>query len=340
MKHLCSLRVCAMLLVVALVVPVEGAAANERGAMLTVEGTTTIVSGESVAASMQGEEVVVSGAAFRSGEQVGLWLTFANGAVSDVDSAEIVADGEGMFVVRVRLDPSLPVGRHTFSARGKSSGRGAVASFELLPGSGPSPTTGARLLAQPASIRQLETVVLNGSGFEANETVSLWLTLPNGALIGLGQIAADRAGMVEEPLTMPGWLPVGRYSVTGRGRTSAATAIGELWLDYGNGLDVEGARLAANLGRAVQQTVLQIAATGFTPNENVSFWQTLPDGAVVVIGDLRADNKGTIQAHIDLSEALPTGTHYLSFRSNVSNQTGFARILIEAGPIDAGASEE
>ena len=334
MKQLCSLRAFVMLLLVALVMPPASVEAREQGAMLTVEGTTSmVVDGERVAASPQQEDVVVAGAAFMPGELVGLWLTFADGSVFGVDREDIVADADGTFAVRVGLDASLPVGRHTFSARGKSSGLGAAVAFMLLPGSGPSPTSGARLLIEPATVRQLETVGLSGSGFAGGEAVSFWLTLPNGAVVGLGQVTADGAGTVAEPLTMPGWLPVGRYSVTARGRTSGATAIGEARLDYGNGLNVDGARLAANLGRAVQQTVLQIAASGFTPGESVSFWQTLPDGAVVALGDLQADDDGNLQATLYFSEALPTGTHYLSFRSNTSNQAGFARIILEPGPV-------
>jgi hypothetical protein len=334
MKQLGLLRAFALLLLVTLVLPATSVEAREQGAVLAAEGTTSmVVDGERIAASRQREDVVVAGAAFAPGELVGLWLTFADGSVFGVDREDIAAAADGTFAVRVTLDASLPVGRHTFSARGKSSGLGAAVAFMLLPGSGPSPTSGARLLVEPATVRQLETVVLNAHGFGANEAVSFWLTLPNGSVIGLGQVTADRTGTVAEPLTMPGWLPVGRYAVTARGHTSGATAIAEARLDYGNGLDVDGARLAANLGRAVQRTVLEIAASGFTPNESVSFWQTLPDGAVVALGDLQADDDGNLRARLDLSEALPTGTHYLSFRSNTSNQAGFARIILEPGPV-------
>jgi hypothetical protein len=97
-----------------------------------------------------------------------------------------------------------------------------------------------------------------------------------------------------------------------------------------------GARLAADLGHAVQRTVLTISATGFTPKESVSFWQTLPNGAVLALGDLQADGDGNLSARIDLSEALPTGTHYLSFRSNISNQGGFAKLVLEPGPRNPG----
>jgi hypothetical protein len=68
----------------------------------------------------------------------------------------------------------------------------------------------------------------------------------------------------------------------------------------------------------------------------VSFWLTLPDGSVLPLGDVRADGDGHLDALIHLSEDLPTGTHYVSFVSNVSGQAGFARLALEPGPTSPG----
>src|SRR3712207_7968866 len=50
-----------------------------------------------------------------------------------------------------------------------------------------------------------------------------------------------------------------------------------------NGLDVAGAELAANIGRARQRTRIDVKAGGLLGNESVSFWLTLPDGSVLAL---------------------------------------------------------
>jgi hypothetical protein len=102
-------------------------------------------------------------------------------------------------------------------------------------------------------------------------------------------------------------------------------------LQYGNGLNVPGAQLAVDIGRGPQRSFLELSGEGFSANESVSFWLTLPNGAVRGLGEVRADGDGNLNVVLYLSERLPVGTHYLSFRSNESNQGGFYKLFLEPG---------
>ena len=323
----------------AIAVPGGIATAQERGATLVAEGTSTMtVNDQRVAASLKLESVVLAGAGFTAGEFIGLWITLPDGSVVGLDDDDLRADGDGAFVVELGLGPALPVGLHRFSARGQRSGNGAIVPFYLMAGRGPNTTEGTRLTFTPATARQLDTVEVVGTGFQANEDVSLWLTLPDGSVVGLGEAQADRAGEVSGSLFLPGALPVGRHYFTARGLESGNTAITPFVLQYGNGLNVPGARLAADLGRAPQRSVVALTITGesFTPNESISFWLTLPNGSVLDLGEARADANGNLDLEIYLDESLPTGTHYLSFRSNRSEQGGFLRLFLAPGPQEPG----
>lgn len=333
MKGLAFWRVLAIIMLAALAVPAGAVVAQERGAELIAVGTmTTSVGGQQVASSRQLETVVIAGAGFEAGELIGLWLTLPDGSVVGVDSDDLEADDDGAFAVELGLGAGLPVGLHRFSARGQVSGAGAIVPFYLMPGQGPQVTAGTQLTFSPSTVQQLGTVEITASGFAANETVALWITFPTGEVVSVGNVQANGNGAFGETLFVPGELPIGRHLVTARGSTSGNTTITPLVVQYGNGLPVPGAQLAADLGRAQQRTILSLEGDGFSANEIVSFWLTQPNGAVLPLGDVRTDENGVLAVEIYLAQDLPVGVHYLSFRSSQSEQVGFAKLTLEPGP--------
>jgi hypothetical protein len=56
----------------------------------------------------------------------------------------------------------------------------------------------------------------------------------------------------------------------------------------------------------------------------------------MALGDLRAAGNGTLHTSLHLSETLPAGTHYLSFRGNRSQRGSFAKLVLEQGPVLPG----
>lgn len=328
-----TVRLALLLLVMALLAPAGIAHATEYGATLAVEGS--ISTGMRVAASRQGEQAILNGAGFDPRELIGLWVTFADAAVKAIDTGYLTADSQGSFTVVLEIDGSLPLGLHRYSARGRSSGRGAIASLYLLPGGSPV-SSSAGLVLTPSTARQQETVRLAGRQLAANEQIALWLTLPDGAVLSLGRVTATASGVFDTAFVMPEWLPVGRYMVTAHGLVNGTSAIAELTLRFGNGLDIAGAEFAADIGRAKQRTRVEVKAGGFLANESVSFWLTLPNGAVLALGDANTDAEGNLDIDFMMSEALPAGQYYLSLRGNTSGLGSFARLVLEPGPRSPG----
>src|SRR5688572_26329560 len=178
-----SCRIAPLLALVALLtlaIPASGAVAQEQGATLLADGTTTVmIGGEEVAAAMQREVVVLAGYGFQTGEAISMWVTLPDASVLEIVGVEPRADENGNVVVPIFMGWWLPVGLHHFSARGLSSGRGAIEPFYLLPGTGPEPTSGTAIGVSPATAQQLDVVALTGRGFAAGEDVELWLTMPD-----------------------------------------------------------------------------------------------------------------------------------------------------------------
>jgi hypothetical protein len=317
--------------------PATSAVAQEQGATLLAYGTTTVtVGGQEIAALMQDEAIMLVGTEYQPGEMVGIWVTYADGSVYAIFPDDTRADDEGNFTIELWLGSWLPVGLHRFSARGASSVHGAIVPFYLLPGAAPATTSGTEISVSPATAQQLDAVTLTGRGFMAGEDIALWLTQPDGIVIGLGRFTAGEDGTFSLEIFLAPFLPVGRHAFTARGLNSDNTAITGFRLEYGNGLGIPGATLAADIGRLKQRMVVDVYLEGLAAEEIVSFWLTLPDGSVWPLGDAQTDGDGSWYGYIYLGEYWPVGTHYLSFMGNTSFLAGFAKVALEAGPTAPG----
>ena len=328
-------RVGMLLLAAVLVLPGRAAFATEQGAIVTATGTTTAMLGEhQIAAVRQGERVTVSGTGFRANELVGLWITLPTGAVWGLDNDNIRADHAGAFVAPVTLDGSYPTGLHHISARGKVSGRGDITPVNLL-ASGAEAAAETALSVAPTAARQLERVELVGSGFTSYEQVSMWLTLPDGAVLGQGVWQAGADGRLGRSVYLSGELPVGEYALSARGNTSGRIAIAYFTLLAGAGVD-GSSEVVAHVGSFQQRSTIEISGHSFRSNESVSFWLTKPDSSVVGLRERRADSRGVLQTTAYLSEALPVGTYYLSYRANYSGTVQVVTLQLEHGPQNPG----
>jgi hypothetical protein len=82
--------------------------------------------------------VTMTGRGFAPGELVSLWLTLPDGSVVRLYEGvtESGAFQEEIYLPAVIPEGGLPAGHHNFSAYGNTSGRRAITTLELLPGSG------------------------------------------------------------------------------------------------------------------------------------------------------------------------------------------------------------
>jgi len=90
------------------------------------------------------EVIALEGRGFTPGERVSLWLTLPTGETYDLFSG-LAFNGQFreqinlpavVFGTELERRPGLPIGRHFFSAYGDVSQQRAIASFDLMPGSG------------------------------------------------------------------------------------------------------------------------------------------------------------------------------------------------------------
>ncbi|MGQ9548812.1 MAG: hypothetical protein ACUVSY_06860 [Roseiflexus sp.] len=187
--------------------------------------------------------IAITGALFSPGEYVGLWMTLPNNAVRSLPTQ--VADGNGDFFVVIDLDERLPTGRYSITAKGVSSGRLQIAGFDVTPGSfqpapvdnpaGPVPavvesntgnagfgaltTEGSARVAVTFADRSGATdiVRVEGSGYAPNEPIGIWMTFPNGDVLGMASLNVDAGGAFSVDVDLGVILAAGRYRVSVQG---------------------------------------------------------------------------------------------------------------------------
>ncbi len=196
------------------------------------------------ASTRQNGGVAITGALFAPGEYVGLWMTLPNNAVRSLPTQ--VADGNGDFFVVIDLDERLPTGRYSITAKGVSSGRLQIASFDVTPGSfqpapvsnpaGPAPEIivsnvgnqpGFDALTTAATARAAVTFIdrtgaadivrVTGSGYAPDERVGIWMTFPNGDVLGMAELNVDGSGAFSVDVDLGVVLAAGRYRVSVQG---------------------------------------------------------------------------------------------------------------------------
>jgi hypothetical protein len=83
---------------------------------------------------------------------------------------------------------------------------------------------------------------------------------------------------------------------------------------------------------------VDIACNGLIPGEFVTFWDTYPDGTVLALSTIAADDGGTALTQLDLlTGKFPTGLHTFSCRGNQSNYTMTGSFLLLPGGYPASA---
>jgi len=87
-------------------------------------------------------------------------------------------------------------------------------------------------------------------------------------------------------------------------------------------------------GAGLDNPNVDIACNGMIPGESVAFWDTYPDGTVVALSTLVADDGGSAILQLDLlTGKFPTGLHTFSCRGATSNYTMVGSFLLLPGGI-------
>ena len=181
------------------------------------------------ASARQLESVELYASGFTAGEKVTRWLTRPDGAVMGLGVER--ASANGRIALELKLPGTLPFGQYHVSARGNTSGQKVVAPFTLRPGNGTS--SSPEISAHVGSFQQRTMIDISGVGFKARESVSFWLTKPNGAVIGLGDRWADAQGNLSATAYLSEALPVGTYNLSYRANSSDTVRVVTLVLEPG-----------------------------------------------------------------------------------------------------------
>ena len=149
--------------------------------------------------------------------------------------------------------------------------------------------------------------------------------------------------------------PYGKYTVTTIGRVSLQKATTSFTITASTSDDFSrsttgtlavfttiGHRTSAKQvdpGLDVANPNVDIACNGLIPGEFVTFWDTYPDGSVVSLSTLTADDGGGAVLQLDLlTGKFPTGLHTFSCRGNQSNYMMTGSFLVLPGGISSQSS--
>ena len=154
-----------------------------------------------------------------------------------------------------------------------------------------------------------DTFVLDASGFQAGEKVGVWVTAPNGAVVGAGfQATANANGSIAAAkvnFATSKDMPLGVWSFAAQGVTSGKQAVGYFLLIAGElgRLPVVAPQpgVPANVDARVEPaggkagTIFFFDATGFRPGEEVTLAVVASDGRTIDAGyTVKADQQGGI----------------------------------------------
>ncbi|MFL5804411.1 MAG: hypothetical protein ACJ8CR_22045 [Roseiflexaceae bacterium] len=162
----------------------------------------------------------------------------------------------------------------------------------------PPPHSAAALRVEPASGRPGQTFTVLGEGFDRDERVSLWITVPGGSVRPISQQpAADRNGSISGAriqIPTDSGFRDGVWYVTAHGLRSGRQGIGSFRL--GGAPAPAPAPPSSPLGNLIHDSlrprgngaivplaapsgfVFTFTAFGFDPNERIGAWLTRPDG--------------------------------------------------------------
>lgn len=196
---------------------------------LNASNTYTVVapsSSLSLSSGPVGISIKVQGQGYAPGETVNILWNYT-GPSTGTKVATVKAGSSGTVSASFNV-PAAANGTYTVAAVGARSTSVTQNSF----------TVGNGLASNPAIASPGTSVTAVGTGFQANETVNLYLDSTSGS--ALATATADAQGNISKSLTLPSSTTPGTHSLIGVGQTSqtsftATMNVDTSWANFGEG---------------------------------------------------------------------------------------------------------
>ena len=229
-----------------------------------------------------------TGTGFVPNESLAIWETGADHV--SVPQGIIQADGNGGFTTSVTF-PSA--GQWTATAHSINTGTEVVGNYTVGTTSGTVPGS-STAIGTPVAVGA--SITFSGTGFNANEIISVWETGPDGptsAVTPLPSLQADNNGAFTGSVFFPS---AGQWQVTAQGDVSGYKTISSFAV--GTTGAVSPPVTTGTAGGGFNGTPASIgvpvafSGSGFNGNERISLWTTAPDTTTAALNGIQADGTG------------------------------------------------
>lgn len=228
--------------------------------------------------------IAITGTNFAPAEAIGVyWDTTSTAPLSQVTS---LADGSFHATIAV---PQASLGTHLLVAVGQSSGKLALASFQVTP----------LVTLTRSSGAQGTQNTLKGFGFGAQESVAAYW---NPGMIPLGSITSTISGTVQISITIP-LSPTGQYQVKGIGQSTQAAALSSFKIVP---------TLAISPSSGARGSHATVTGTGYKARDVVTARWNCPSStcsSTTVLGKATANTSGDFTLQVTIPTTTTIGAH-------------------------------
>ncbi len=162
--------------------------------------------------------------------------------------------------------------------------------------------------AQTTSVKTFPAIIgqqtsFTGTGFSANENVSLWTTGPDRSVVALAGQQADGNGSLSVSVS---FSSSGFWQVTAHGIDSthetisgyAVTSTADAATATVTSGDTAGVGTQPSATRTTPNQSVGFTGVGFAANEHISLWTTSPTGVVTALDSTFADANGKLNVAV------------------------------------------
>lgn len=210
-----------------------------------------------------------------------------------------------------------------------------IAAFVLIGLMGVAPThaernTGSTIVVSPYVMQQNTTATVELSGFRPNETVTMWQTLPDWSVIGLGNYDTDKFGNAVLSWHADPSLPTGKHYMSVRGNNSRRVAVTEFEVVLAEGM-AANTQMSVSTTTDEQGNTFRFNAVGFGEREMVSVWLRTPGDQVMDLGYVISSKEGSFDYTLPMGGDRAAGVYHLTAYGNKTFKTAIASFELQRG---------